>query len=284
MQNNNSSKITKKKFPIISYGIIVFRINPTTTMPEYLLICRKHTLGYVDFIRGKYNINNKFYILQMFNQMTNEEKKFILNNSFENIWKDLWGINTIDDVKQNNYIYDEMINSCEKFNKLRLGIVISNIVFDTETQSTNNNNTSTNEKYSLNTLVNESISWDEPEWGFPKGRKDQFEKDFDCAIREFCEETNISQDKLIHIKNLEPFKEIFIGSNYKKYVHYYYLMQMKYENDNLNITDNNFSIYEVSKINWLSFENSIEKIRDYNYEKINVLKNVHKTITNYLII
>ena len=37
--------------PITSIGIILYRINNKNT--EYLLIRRKDSLGYVDFIRGK---------------------------------------------------------------------------------------------------------------------------------------------------------------------------------------------------------------------------------------
>jgi 8-oxo-dGTP pyrophosphatase MutT (NUDIX family) len=32
-------------------------------------------------------------------------------------------------------------------------------------------------------------SWEEPEWGFPKGRRDTQESDWVCALREFKEET-----------------------------------------------------------------------------------------------
>jgi hypothetical protein len=52
------------KIPITSNGIIVFRMNQNT--PEYLMIRRKDSLGYVDFMRGKYSVSNKHYILNMF--------------------------------------------------------------------------------------------------------------------------------------------------------------------------------------------------------------------------
>jgi len=80
--------------PITSIGIIAFRYLPlshtmgstnslagshlTTRKREYLIIRRKDTLGYIDFIRGKYSIHNKPYILNMFKQMTDEERQTIL--------------------------------------------------------------------------------------------------------------------------------------------------------------------------------------------------------------
>ena len=51
----------KCKLPITSYGVIAFRHNPVTGNKEYLMICRKHTLGFIDFMRGKYVVYNKYY-------------------------------------------------------------------------------------------------------------------------------------------------------------------------------------------------------------------------------
>ena len=48
------------KIPITSFGIIAFRYN-TQNQLEYLMIRRKDTLGYNDFMRGKYSVYNKEY-------------------------------------------------------------------------------------------------------------------------------------------------------------------------------------------------------------------------------
>ena len=45
------------KVPITSFGVISFRFKEGEL--QYLMICRKNTLGYIDFMRGKYSINNK---------------------------------------------------------------------------------------------------------------------------------------------------------------------------------------------------------------------------------
>ena len=55
------------------------------------MIRRKDTLGFVDFMRGKYSIYNKEYILNMIKQMTNDEKTRILTEPFSKLWGDLWG-------------------------------------------------------------------------------------------------------------------------------------------------------------------------------------------------
>ena len=62
------------KQPITSIGIIAFRYNINNKL-EYLMIRRKDSLGFVDFMRGKYPINNKSYIMNIINEMTMNEKQ-----------------------------------------------------------------------------------------------------------------------------------------------------------------------------------------------------------------
>jgi hypothetical protein len=47
------------------------------------MICRKDTLGYIDFIREKYVLQGLEYITNMFKQMTYLEKKSIMENDFD---------------------------------------------------------------------------------------------------------------------------------------------------------------------------------------------------------
>ena len=50
---------------------------------KFLLICRKHTLGYLEFIRGRYKINNYDNIAFLFRQMTKQEQQLIYDNDFD---------------------------------------------------------------------------------------------------------------------------------------------------------------------------------------------------------
>lgn len=80
------------KMPITSSGVIAFR-KPKGggSKYEYLLICRKETLGFIDFMRGKYSLYNKEYIMNMMKQMTNSEKERLKTLDFDELWKDIWG-------------------------------------------------------------------------------------------------------------------------------------------------------------------------------------------------
>ena len=249
------------KMPIMSIGIIVFRINPNleSNKIEYLIIRRKETLGYIDFMRGKYSIQNKDYIMNMLKQMTNKEKEQLRCKNFDLLWKNIWGTST-----NNNQYKSEEINSREKYNTLINGVKINN------------------DFYNLDDLIdNSSIyqMWEEPEWGFPKGRRNNQENDFDCAIREFSEETGYSSDKLIFLQNVLPYEEIFTGSNYKSYKHKYFLMYMNYE-DTLDMGQ--YQTSEVSMMAWKTFEECIKYFRPYNLEKIRILKKINSGLEQKL--
>ena len=72
--------------PIISLGIILYHKDTYTNEVKFLMIRRKFSLGFMDFIMGKYNIHNLEYLYRIFNEMTIEEKVKILNLTFEKLW------------------------------------------------------------------------------------------------------------------------------------------------------------------------------------------------------
>ena len=66
-------------------------------------------------------------------------------------------------------------------------------------------------EYTLTSLINESTTaWDVPEWGIPKGRRNYQEKDLQCGLREFEEETGYLK---INITNNSKF-----NSQLKRYL------------------------------------------------------------------
>ena len=240
------------KLPITSIGIIAFRFPPEKKEPEFLMIRRKDTLGYMDFMRGKFPIYQKHYILNMMTQMTIEEK-----NRLRQKYRDYhdFSTGTGGAMPQNNLK--------EKIHALIVGIYHPDGSF-----------------YDLAALLDESdhISehWREPEWGFPKGRRNVQENDYDCALREFSEETGYATSVLQNIRNILPFEEIFIGSNYKSYRHKYYIMYLPYEASILHAKS--YQKSEVSGMEWKRYEQCISDIRSYNLEKKRILRNVYECI------
>lgn len=245
------------KKPITSMGTIVFRYDETINEYKYLLICRKDTLGFVDFMRGKYPLTDKSYIMNIISEMTEDERTRLQTFTFNKLWKSLWGEHI-----GIQYRGEEKV-SREKLQNLKNGV------------------TTKNEHFNLNDLLDniEHRGWSEPEWGFPKGRRNYQEKNIQCAFREFEEETGYSSKSLLLIQNLEPFEEVFTGSNHKSYNHLYYLATMKDYTEDIP----NFQKTEVSDIKWLTYSAAIHKIRPYNIEKIEILTRVNNLLNNYKI-
>ena len=163
---------------------------------------------------------------------------------FKFLWNELWG-----NFSGQQYTCEEK-NSNQKLLQLKDGIYIDN------------------EFYDLNKLIETSnTNWVYPEWGFPKGRRNYQENDIKCATREFIEETGFHENDFVIIKNVLPFEEVFMGSNFKSYKHKYYLAYMMNERNLLN-----FQKSEVSKKKWISLDESLSLISPYNKEK----KDLHK--------
>ena len=93
-KNNNNNKKEYKKtieclncgilghtiktcnYPITSYGIVCYYINNKKEI-KYLLIQRKDSLCYIEFIRGKYDLTNLDFLCNIFKCITNKEKELI---------------------------------------------------------------------------------------------------------------------------------------------------------------------------------------------------------------
>ena len=361
--------------PIISNGVIAFRKHPETKAIEYLMICRKDTLGLMDFTRGKYSVNNKYYIMNMIAQMTNAEKQMILTESFDTIWRHVWHKHLGEPLasgepsplkealvsaepsplKEASPLKEPLANTFTKYglppgldisasDLARWGPTNKDVLESSSTSGggdshlhhfnpTNNGRQSTNKdalegssalecgdshlhrfkseehisrdkfnqlrkgiyinrryhngnslNFTLESLINECPnSWNEPEWGFPKGRRNYNENDIECALREFYEETGFKNRNMgFVVSNLAPYEEVFMGSNYKSYKHRYFLMYVDY-NMSLDEKMTDSDKTEISKIEWKCFNDCLTSIRPYNLEKKRVLSNVNivlKTCTN----
>lgn len=247
------------KMPITSFGLIVYRNNPKSNKLEILMIRRKDSLGFVEFMRGKYPIMNREYILNILNEMTINERESLVSLDFDELWSSLWSGNI-------GFQYrSEEKTSRDKYELLKTGI--------------NNNGKNS---YTLDDLLNETTTkWCETEWGFPKGRRNYQEKDINCALREFEEETGYQKNKVSIIQNILPFDELFTGSNYKCYKHRYYVGYMNYADTEPKAI---FQKNEVSKSEWFSLDECIKRIRPYNKERIEIVKSIQEIFNNYMIL
>jgi 8-oxo-dGTP pyrophosphatase MutT (NUDIX family) len=238
--------------PVTSTGIIAFKENPDYNYDKVFLVCRKDSIGYSELLRGRYDIYDKKYIKTMLEVITqNEVNKIKDLNDFGKLRLDL-GI----DLTSKHYMkeYDE---ANLKFNVLKQGI----------------------KDYSLSTILKEiGEFWEEPEWGFPKGRRHLKESDLECAEREFQEETGFCRDDYQILYNVIPLEEYFIGSNSVRYKHIYYFAKIITDNDPKIDPTNLQQVCEVGNVGWFTYSDSLMKIRPYHREKLTVLKKAFSII------
>lgn len=248
--------------PVTSYGVIAMRYldnsiesslfskSPTNHSIQFLLIQRKDSLSYIEFIRGKYSATNDLYMSKLLRGMTQNEQERLVTYTFEQLWNDIWGNGPIMRSHKNEYDASE-IRFLEIKDKLP------------------------------ELIKNNPTKWTEPEWGFPKGRRNTHEGDMECAIREFQEETDLKQNEFDIIKNTNTLSETFYGSNNVHYCHKYYLAICNYAVDvNMNI-DNAHMLREIGNIKWFSFDEAVSKIRSDNYEKMDILVKTNNIMKQY---
>lgn len=236
--------------PIMSFGIICYRKQDDKI--NYLMIQRKDSLSFMEFIRGKYNVNDNGYLKQLVSSMTNNEKNLLLNNNFDEIWNYTWYQNNSTSIKHTSEYYE----SKNKFDYLKHNEILSNII----------NN--------IVCLVNQ-----EQEWGFPKGRRKLKETDINCAIREFCEETRLKPTDIEVQFDIKPFEEIFFGTNNILYKHTYYIAKIKNNDIPVSVDQNCLEqIREVRALKWFDFEEVLHHINEHNIERFQIITKVNETL------
>lgn len=233
----------------MSFGIICYRIKNNNV--EYLMIQRKDSLSFMEFIRGRYKVTDEEYLLDLINNMTEGEKSMLLEGDFDKIWNYAWTQQNINNTVKHTTEYCE---SKKKYMSI---------------YSTN---------FFMNNLKKDKYNNYEQEWGFPKGRRKLKESNTDCSIREFCEETRISKKDINILYNYNDFEEIFFGTNNILYKHVYYIGKIEKE-VNLQIDSKCLEqSREIRALQWFNYNDVLKKIKNINVERIELFKLVNKLI------
>ena len=239
--------------PIISCGLLLLRgKNEPLSLPvkssdvEVLMVRRKDSISYMEFMRGKYDMTNGHYIHNLIQNMTKDEQRRIVEQPFHSLWTSLWGNGR--DLHSQEYI--ESKEKYEALDRMR--------------------------------LVNEHRSiYDEPEWGFPKGRRMRKETDVDCAVREFFEETNITRDAYTLCRNLE-FSETFQGTNGVLYKHIYFIGLLS--NASVIDLDQKLTVAqrrEISLVSWKTFDDCRSFVRPHYTKRKELFSEIESAIGTF---
>lgn len=231
--------------PIISYGIILIDKPslPVTEDVKILMVRRKDSMAYTEFIRGKYELDNQEYIRTLLSNMTSTEHATLQTFPFDEIWTRHWGVGRDHHSK-------EFEISREKFNTL-----------------------------SISNLIAGLNGYQESEWGFPKGRRAPRESDMECAIREFGEETNISRDSYVICNNL-LLSESFSGTNGVPYKHDYFVALLRTP-VNLEQAMTSMQQREVSAIEWKTVSECRTVTRPHYIQRSELLNSFQRIIHTF---
>jgi 8-oxo-dGTP pyrophosphatase MutT (NUDIX family) len=260
LQNIQKDKIKQK----YSWGIACVRKNPTTNIKEILLIQKRYTYAFHEFVHGKYiqsNLKSNKYLndqlIKLFNNMTVNEKIDILSCNFDQMWYRVW----LDSPKP--HIYYQAKNKFETTFLFDKGEKLKKIIGKTN---------------------NVQLIWE-----IPKGRrKNKFESNLQCAIREFNEETNIDKKNYKILPNLSKIYS-HIDDNIQ-YINHYFIANY----DESNISKHNKSaivdiskkeqIGEICNIKWVSLNSLriIDEESPNNNKLYDFTKNIFKACNAFL--
>jgi 8-oxo-dGTP pyrophosphatase MutT (NUDIX family) len=198
----------------------------------------------MEFIRGKYELSDISYIKRQLSNMTELEQRLIVQEKFETLWTRLWG-NSRDTESP------EFENSRNKFNSLDRKRLV----------------------------VESPTPFNEPEWGFPKGRRNRGETDIECAQREFLEETNIPNEAYTIREDL-TFSETFKAINNITYKHIYFVAILK-DSKLIHLEQKLTPVQrrEVSSVGWKTLAECKNVTRPHYVERKKMITEVERIIS-----
>ena len=233
--------------PVLSCGILLLN-SPTLPVVadqiQLLMIRRKDSMSFAEFMRGKYDPDNTEYVATLMKNMTLKEQALVATEPFETLWRQLWG----DDRQSSDFVVGR-----DRFNQLdRVGLMRTNL-----------------------------SEYTEPEWGFPKGRRMRGETDMACAVREFGEETNIPREAYVVLRNI-ILEETFVGLNNVRYRHVYFVALLKQPDlVTLNQRFTPMQRREISGIAWKTIEEARGLIRPHHTERHSMIANLESVIETF---
>jgi ADP-ribose pyrophosphatase YjhB (NUDIX family) len=207
-----------------SYGLICCRKDPKLGL-QIILIKKPVTYHFCEFVLGNYSKNDEAHLIKLFNNMTYHEKMDILSFKFNTMWYRIYK-KSQEKLMQEKYFTTKKV----KFE--------TSFLYDGGARL---------KKLIANTVNAETL------WEIPKGRCDEYKNEclVNASIREFSEETLISEDKYELMLHIKPYIETYsdFGVTYQNI--YYYCKAIGNWSPNI-VFSNGKQISEVSAVRWCS--------------------------------
>lgn len=176
---------------VMSYGVACVRKNPNTQCYEVLMIKKRHTYAFIEFVRGIYDPYKDQDLEYMFECMTITEKSMIQIRNFSTLWNYCNGEPT---KNSDRAVYARALRKYTMLSE-RGGEIISRLLSNTKNA----------------TLL----------WEIPKGRPNKKETPLCSAVREFEEETGLDTNayRILFDEGTIEYSFTDCGVKYK-YVYY----------------------------------------------------------------
>lgn len=238
---------------------------------RFVMITQKHSIAYMDLICGKYNDTNLEQISFIISEMSRSEINRIIEHmtDFNYLWNDVWSMNrdkpsdgTFYGFRSQKSFERERKIAGDKYEHIRTSTIIklSDIIKHTK------------------------LSHENPEWGFPKGRRNSpIESNIECSKREFTEETGLDGSTYDVFENINQQFEKFNGSDGRSYMHKYYISMLK--KNIIPIYDQNIDSqwFEIGDIGMFNINDSKQKIFDRHITRRNIMSYIFTEIVQCVI-
>ncbi len=228
-----------------SYGLIVFTYDRGEL--RYLMTRRRDTFSYECILRGQYSPER---LIEYVAHTTEEERDRLRRYPFEPLWKDLW-------VSPKRRLYRMEYRKAREIFEANIDLIRE--------------------------LVNSCPTVGKDVWEFPKGRVFSEESGFQCALREFEEETNIKRGYVSVIKSAGVHEDNYQGTDHNMYRSIYFI---GYIQDGLTIPlsyqpcpygmRGDFISDEVMDVKWMTFGEAMEVC---NPSRRVIMESVHAYIS-----
>lgn len=220
------------------------------------MVQRKDSLFFVEFVRGKYDVTDHEYIRKMLSGMTKAEQDMIrCCPPFSDLWTSLWEFSHM-----RNCVTNECCMSRTKYATLMAPTAQGNPFL----------------MQTLEELEESGTFLAELEWGFPKGRRNIYESEEECALREFTEETGV-HGTWVHMFQ-HTIDDSFLGSNNVKYAHKYYMARLIQGGQSGSCEVPICSTQqarEVSSVRWMTLKDALPRLTG---TRVKILERAHRYV------
>lgn len=182
---NHPKSIVRSKITT-SYGLVVYTYDQDQNV-RLLMTQRRDTFSYECLLRGMYTDN----ILEEYvSNLTEDERERLTTLSFDLLWKDLW-------VSPKRRLYRLEYNKAKQIFESNRSLIVD--------------------------LIRKIPATGKDIWEFPKGRLFSEESTYQCALREFEEETMIRKSMVTIVKRAGYVEDNYQGTDHRTYRSIYYI-------------------------------------------------------------